>query len=250
MSASGPHKPREASLRSLRCSPLPPALLPRSAILPCGMGSIGYSRSLLSLGLLDFASVHVAERAISAFGVWGACVYGVTPIEMGFSGVNYVGQCTKQGLGWTTRTVDTTQVADVAFGSLSWSLVLHPVACGAVIFSVVLLITLWLASLMGLPAWMHRKGQTMNQNFVDFLGIFASLFPLGMTITAAVLTTIVCIIDMIIVGEGISRAHKNPQAQTTVHFGGVPWLAFVAMLLTWIGVVEAYRASFTFSKWK
>jgi hypothetical protein len=123
-------------------------------------------------------------------------------------------------------------------------------ACGAVIFSVVLLITLWLVSLMGLPAWMHRKAQTMNQNFVDFLGIFASLFPLGMTISAAVITTIVCIIDMIIVGEGISRAHKNPQAQTTVHFGGVPWLSFVAMLLTWIGVVEAYRASFTFSKWK
>ena len=39
------------------------------------------------------------------FGVWGACVYGVAPTEMGFSGVNYFGQCTKQGLGWTTLTV-------------------------------------------------------------------------------------------------------------------------------------------------
>lgn len=39
------------------------------------------------------------------FGVWGACINGVTPQEMGFSGVNYFGQCTKRGLGWTTRTV-------------------------------------------------------------------------------------------------------------------------------------------------
>lgn len=86
----------------------------------------------------------------------------------------------------------------------------------------------------------------MNRNLVDFIGIFVSLFPLGMTITAAILTTAVFIIDMIIVGVAQHRAAINHQAHTSVQFGGVPWLTFVAMLLVWVGLVEAYRASFTF----
>ena len=39
------------------------------------------------------------------FGIWGECVYGVPPTAMGFTGVNFYGQCTHKGLGLTTRTV-------------------------------------------------------------------------------------------------------------------------------------------------
>jgi hypothetical protein len=39
------------------------------------------------------------------FGVWGECVYGVDPTQLGFTGVNFYGACTHKGLGLTTRTV-------------------------------------------------------------------------------------------------------------------------------------------------
>lgn len=40
------------------------------------------------------------------FGVWGECVYGVDPKQLGFTGVTFFGgQCTHKGLGPTTRTV-------------------------------------------------------------------------------------------------------------------------------------------------
>ena len=93
---------------------------------------------------------------------------------------------------------------------------------------------------------MYRAGSRISGSKRSFIGLFASLFPLGMIIVAAVLTTVCFILDMIIVGSGISRAHLNPQAGTHVTFGGVPWLTFVAMLLVWVGLVEAYRASFSF----
>lgn len=119
-------------------------------------------------------------------------------------------------------------------------------ACGAVISGLFLLIVVWLLSLTGLPAFMYRRGDRMSENLKEFLGLFTSLFPLGLIIVASVLTTVCFILDMIIVGEGITRAHNNHQAKTSVSFGAVPWMTFIAMLLTWFGLVEAYRSSFTF----
>ncbi|KAF8320759.1 hypothetical protein DL93DRAFT_1733542 [Clavulina sp. PMI_390] len=182
------------------------------------------------------------------FGVWGECVYGVSPTDIGFTDVNFFGsQCTHRGLGLTTRVVDTTQVADVMFAGASWSLVLHPVACGAIISGLFLLIVVWMLSLTGLPNFMYRRGERMGSNLKEFISLFASLFPLGMILTSSILTTACFFLDVIIVGSGISRAHDNPQAHTKVTFGAVPWLTFIAMLLTWVGVVEAYRSSFSFA---
>jgi hypothetical protein len=181
------------------------------------------------------------------FGVWGECVYGVAPTDLGFTGHTFFGsQCTRTGLGLTTRTVDTTQVADVMFAGVSWSLVLHPVACGAVISGLFLLLVVWLLSLTGLPNFMYRRGERMSNNLKEFLGLFASLFPLSMIICAAILTTTCFLLDVIIVGCGKARAADNHQAKTSVSFGAVPWMTFVAMLLTWVGTVEAYRSSFSF----
>lgn len=93
---------------------------------------------------------------------------------------------------------------------------------------------------------MYRRGERMGDNLREFFGLFASLLPLGMVIVAAVLTTVTFLLDIIIVGSGIARAHENKQAHTHVTFGAVPWMTFVAMLLTWVGLVEAYRSSFSF----
>lgn len=93
---------------------------------------------------------------------------------------------------------------------------------------------------------MYRRGERLSENMREFIGLFASLFPLGMIIVGAILTTVTFILDMIIVGSGITRAHDNKQAHTHVTFGAIPWMTFVAMLLVWVGLVEAYRSSFTF----
>ena len=67
----------------------------------------------------------------------------------------------------------------------------------------------------------------------------ASALATGTGILAAVLTTLVFIIDCVLVGVAKSRIHNKTSGDAYAKYGNAEWLTLVAAILLWAAVVGA-----------
>jgi len=177
-----------------------------------GEGVLGASTAL--------GSVHDTVK----FGIFGWCSSAVAVKVLTF---NYAkpAVCSPRHLGFTVSpeleqalsAVNEAQLVSTIQKALSVVLILHPIAC-AITF---------LALLFSILAILLRKTRLWD------------LLATGTGIVAAVLSSIVFIIDIVFCAIAKSKLHTKTQGIATVNWGNAVWLTLVAAILTWIAIVGA-----------
>ncbi|KAJ7063202.1 pali-domain-containing protein [Mycena amicta] len=151
------------------------------------------------------------------FGVWGYCTSGV---DVSIVGVDHdtAGQCSKRHLGYTfdstvANALHVSGFENLISKSLTAVLALHPVV-------VCLTFIAFTVSLLML----RRDGTSRLASLLAF--IFGAL--------AAILTTIVFLIDVILVAVVRHKVHKDTDGVLTLTWGNATWITLAATILLWI----------------
>ncbi|KAG8851198.1 hypothetical protein FRB91_008298 [Serendipita sp. 411] len=151
-----------------------------------------------------------------SFGNWGWCTTDLVVRVLGISHTE-PGECSKPKLGFKIddRLVDLLHLEglqDAIDDGLTFALVLNPIACAIAFLA--FLLAIWYAS---------RKTRLSA-----FIGV-------GVSLLAAILTTIAFIIDI----TAMKIAKKNVEKISdnfSVVYGQTTWMTLVAMILLWFGV--------------
>ncbi|KAJ3994066.1 pali-domain-containing protein, partial [Lentinula boryana] len=158
--------------------------------------------------LLESASSSVK------FGVWGYCI----------SGVN-VGSVPPTHLGYTVDStvasalnLDSNELVHVVSETTTAALVLHPIACGLTFLT--LLVSLF----------MLRRGSNGTVRL-------PSLITLGVGILATLLTTIIFLIDVIVVAVIRNGVKDDTNGVVTLNWGNAVWMALGATLALWLAML-------------
>jgi len=177
------------------------------------------------------ASVSLGSGLLSAsvkdtvkFGIFGWCSTALTA-EVLTKSITEPAQCSKRQLGFTVTpelhallsTINQNDLVDVIQKALSVVLVLHPVVCGLA----------FLAFFFSIIAILRR-----HTRFWDLLATIVGVF-------AAVLTTLVFIIDIVFVSIARSKLHHSTSGDATVAWGNAVWMTLAAAICTWIACVGA-----------
>ncbi|KAJ6547464.1 actin cortical patch SUR7/pH-response regulator pali [Mycena capillaripes] len=156
------------------------------------------------------------------FGVWGYCTSG---IDVSIIGINHdtPAQCSKPHLGYTfdstvAKALHVSGFENLISKTLTAVLALHPVVV-ALTF-VTLLISLF----------MLRRGSNGTSRL-------PSLLALIMGLITAILTTVVFLIDVILVAVVRKHVHKDTDGVLTLSWGNAVWMTLVAAILLWIANV-------------
>jgi len=170
-----------------------------------------------SSGLLDSS----ASSSV-VFGVWGYCTSGIDVSIVGIDR-NTAAQCSKRHLGYTfdstvAKALHVSGFENLITKSLTAVLALHPVVV-ALTF-VTLLISLF----------MLRRGANGTSRL-------PSLLALGVGLITAVLTTIVFLIDVILVAVVRGKVHKDTDGLLTLTWGNAVWMTLAATILLWVANV-------------
>jgi len=187
--------------------------------------SVPITKTIFLFRLTAAASSKLLDSSASTsvvFGVFGYCTSGA---DVSIVGINHdtPAECSKRHLGYTfdSTVSEALHVSglenDISKG-LTAVLALHPVVV-ALTF-VTLLISLF----------MLRRGSNGTSRL-------PSLLALGMGIFTAVLTTIVFLIDCILVAVVRKHVHKDSDGILTLTWGNAVWMTLVAALLLWIANV-------------
>jgi len=176
-----------------------------------------------SSSLLDSSATGSAR-----FGVWGYCL---SSLDVSVIGINHdtAAQCSKAKLGYTfdnsvATALHVSGLENAISRTLTAVLVLHPIACGFTFLALV-------ASLFIVRQY-HGASR------------LASLLTLGTGLIAALLTTVVFLIDVILVA--IVRDHVNHSAHGDLNFnwGNAVWMALGAAIALWASLVGACTGLF------
>ncbi|KAJ7905392.1 pali-domain-containing protein [Mycena olivaceomarginata] len=166
--------------------------------------------------------LHSSASTSVVFGVWGYCTSGV---DVSIIGVDHdtAGECSKRHLGYTfdntvSEVLHVSGLENDISKSLTGVLALHPVV-------VALTFVTFLISL-----FMLRRGANGTSRL-------PSLLALGMGILTAVLTTIVFLIDCIVVAVVRHKVHQASDGALTLNWGSAVWLTLTAAILLWIANV-------------
>jgi len=172
-----------------------------------------------SSGLLDSS----ASASVS-FGVFGYCTSG---IDVSVIGINHdtAAQCSKAHLGYTfdstvANALHVSGFENLISKTLTGVLALHPVVV-ALTF-VTLLISLF----------MLRRGSNGTSRL-------PSLLALIMGLLTAILTTVVFLIDVILVAVVRNHVHKDTNGALTLTWGNAVWMTLAATIILWIANVGA-----------
>ncbi|KAK7014948.1 actin cortical patch SUR7/pH-response regulator pali [Favolaschia claudopus] len=159
------------------------------------------------------------------FGVFGYCTSGV---DVRVAGVNHdtAAECSRRHLGYTFD--DNVQTALRVSGledkniskALTGVLALHPIV-------VALTFVTFLISL-----FMLRRGANGTSRLPSFIA-------LGVGIFTAVLTTIVFLVDCILVAVVRHKVHQISDGILTLNWGNAVWMSLTAAILLWIANVGA-----------
>jgi len=170
-----------------------------------------------SSGLLD-SSVSTSV----VFGVWGYCTSGV---DVSIVGINHdtAAVCSRRHLGYTfdstvEKVLHVSGLENDISHALTGVLALHPVV-------VALTFVTFLISL-----FMLRRGPNGTSRL-------PSLLALGLGLFTAFLTTVVFLIDCILVAVTRKHLHKDSDGLITLTWGNAVWMVLVAAILLWIANV-------------
>jgi len=172
-----------------------------------------------SSGLLDSSA-----SASVTFGVWGYCTSG---IDVSIVGIDHdtAAKCSKAHLGYTfdstvANALHVSGFENLISKTLTGVLALHPVVV-ALTF-VTLLISLF----------MLRRGTNGTSRL-------PSLFALIIGLVTAILTTVVFLIDVVLVAVVRKHVHNETHGVLTLTWGNAVWMTLVAAILLWIANVGA-----------
>ncbi|KAJ7452522.1 pali-domain-containing protein [Mycena galericulata] len=189
--------------------------------------SIPIIKSIFLFRLTAAASSSLLDSSASgsvSFGVFGYCTSG---LDTSIIGINHdtAAECSKAHLGYTfdstvAKALHVSGFENLISKSLTAVLALHPVV--AALTFVTLLISLF----------MLRRGSNGTSRL-------PSLLALIMGLLTAVLTTVVFLIDVILVAVVRSHVHKDTDGALTLTWGNAVWMTLVATILLWIANVGA-----------
>ncbi|CAE7228490.1 unnamed protein product [Rhizoctonia solani] len=154
------------------------------------------------------------------FGVWGMCLGFY---RFGPDGASWddAGSCTPPKLGYTVddavlQLTGQKDLAKIALKALMGILILHPIACGLVFLSLLAsLITTW------------RPVRALN------------VISLIAVILAAVASTIVFVIDIVLIPIARQKVEEATKNALTVAVGNAAWMTLAAAAALWLGVIGA-----------
>lgn len=188
---------------------------------------------LVSLSLPIIKTIYILEVKSKAalpvqtsvatsirFGVWGMCLGAY---KFGTSGATWdnTGMCTAPRLGYSVddavlQLTGQVGLAKIALTALMGVLVLHPIACGLAFISLLAsLITTW--------------NPIRSLNVISLISV----------ILAAVSTTIVFVIDVILIPIARTKVEEATKGSLTVSFGNAAWMTLAAAVVLWFGVIGA-----------
>ncbi|KAI0375035.1 pali-domain-containing protein [Pilatotrama ljubarskyi] len=157
------------------------------------------------------------------FGVWGYCTSAVT-VEV--VGINHetAGQCSATRLGYqfdsnVANALHVSGFSDTISRSLSAVLVLHPIACALTFLALVT--SLFITS---------RRSQYISRP--------AALTTLGIALLAAIITTIIFLIDVIFVAVVRHRINDESHGVLQLSWGNAVWMALGATIALWGAIVS------------
>ncbi|KAJ4488107.1 pali-domain-containing protein [Lentinula aciculospora] len=158
------------------------------------------------------------------FGVWGYCISGVNVGGI-ISGSVIAAECSKVHLGYSldstvasALSIGSNELANVVSETTTAALVLHPIAC-AMTF-----LTLFVS------LFMLRRGSNGTARL-------PSLMTLGAGILATLLTTVVFLIDVIVVAVVRDHVKDNTNGIVTLDWGNAGWMTLGATIALWLSMV-------------
>ncbi|KAF7322896.1 hypothetical protein HMN09_00069100 [Mycena chlorophos] len=184
-----------------------------------------------SSGLLDSSA---SESVV--FGVWGYCTSGA---DVSVLGVNRdtAAQCSKRHLGYTfdstvASALHVSGLENLISKTSTAALALHPVAvCLAFIALVVSLVTL------------RRRDARGTSRLPSFI-------VLGFSVFAAIMASIVFIVDIVLVAIVGHRVHNDSHGELTMKWGNATWLTLVAAILLWVAVAGTMTGVCCGQEWR
>ncbi|KAF8514638.1 actin cortical patch SUR7/pH-response regulator pali [Hysterangium stoloniferum] len=148
------------------------------------------------------------------FGIWGFCAASALNKPTFFTND---GKCSPTALGYDIDPAVLALTGQAALAGrvvqiLTGILVLHPIACGLSLIALLLAIGgIW-------------------KRWSSILGLITA-------IVSALLTTIVLVIDYVLIGEVRSNVGPLSGLDVEVSYGNCVWLVLVAAILLWVGIV-------------
>ncbi|KAJ7219178.1 pali-domain-containing protein [Mycena pura] len=164
-----------------------------------------------SSGLIDSS----ASSSV-VFGVWGYCTSGVDVSIVGIDR-NTAAQCSKRHLGYT---FDSTVAKALHVNGFENLITKSLTAAIVALTFVTLLISLF----------MLRRGANGTSRLPSLLALVVGLIT-------AVLTTVVFLIDVILVAVVRSKVHKDTDGLLTLTWGNAVWMTLAAAILLWVANV-------------
>ncbi|KAF8894553.1 actin cortical patch SUR7/pH-response regulator pali [Infundibulicybe gibba] len=182
----------------------------------------------LSLNLAS-SGLHSGTSATVSFGLWGYCISNAETV---IAGIHRAGpsQCSPRHLGYS---IDLTAANAVGFRQLETvisrtttaAFVIHPIA--AAFAFVTLLISLF----------MLRRGSNGTSRL-------ASIVTLSFGLLTTLLTTIVFLIDVILVAVVRGRVRDITDGTIDLNWGNAVWMALGAALALWFSMFGACAGTF------
>ncbi|KJA27541.1 hypothetical protein HYPSUDRAFT_63219 [Hypholoma sublateritium FD-334 SS-4] len=172
--------------------------------------SANISSSLLESGASEAAN----------FGVWGYCLSGIKATVIGIS-KSSAAECSKRHLGYTIDdTVADAFLQTTISRATTAALVLHPIAAALTFLTL-------LASLFIL-----RRGSNGTSRL-------PSLITLVVGSLAALLTTVVFLIDVIFIAVARHRVADATDDTVTLSWGNAVWMVLAAAVALWLSTLGA-----------
>ncbi|KAK7693627.1 hypothetical protein QCA50_003196 [Cerrena zonata] len=166
------------------------------------------------------------------FGVWGYCLSAIDVSVLGFNHDSSA-QCSKAKLGYdfdsnVQKTLRIDGLSDAISRTTTAALVLHPIACV-------------LAFLALVTSFVIRKRDGDVSRLIHLLRLGTGLF-------AALLTTIVFLIDVIFVAIVRHKVNDASDGALNFNWGNAVWMALGATIALWAALVGAGVATFHYGR--
>jgi len=189
--------------------------------------SVPIIKTLYLLRLTALVKTSIIKSSASGsvtFGVWGYCISTINENILPGISDSQAGSCSKPHLGFTfdstvTEALHVSGLAKDISKATTAAFVLHPIACGLT----------FLALLFSL-ALLHPRTRGIRLH---------SLLTLVISLLAAFLTTVVFLIDVIVVGILHSHVSKDTDGDVSASYGNAVWMTLGAALALWMACVGA-----------
>ncbi|KAI0082731.1 pali-domain-containing protein [Panus rudis PR-1116 ss-1] len=174
---------------------------------------------------------NTSATGLARFGVWGYCLYNV---DVSVLGIDYRpqidGQCSKAHLGYTidstvANALHAQNIENTISRATTAALVLHPIACALT----------FVALLTALGMVRRRTGNVSS---------LASILTFLVGFVAALLTTIVFLIDVIAVAVVRHRIRDDTDGSLNLNWGNAVWMTLGATVALWGALVGACAGVF------